>query len=299
MKAHPGWSCGWRPATGAADLATGIDSPVSTPSSHSSSSTSSKRRSAGTRSPMRSDTTSPGTRSVTGTRLARPSLRTSASCRILARSDGHRHLRPVLVEEAQTDAEGDDHGDDQRRSCHRPSAPTRAPLRGGEPGSGSGPGGRGRRWRAPDGCRARSARSGVAVPPRRRTRAHPVHFPAARAPPPAERAAASAKPSSPRGASTAMTMQAESLRQLILTRDVGHGRRSFVVSRASPGAAAIKPARPREDRRKRRSASMRYARPEGQRGNKKPAPSRDLASRREPQPRTSGLVVLCQGSNRR
>ena len=36
--------------------------------------------------PMRSDTTSPGTRSVTGTWLTRPSLRTSASCRIWARS---------------------------------------------------------------------------------------------------------------------------------------------------------------------------------------------------------------------
>ena len=34
---------------------------------------------------MRSDTTSPGTRLVTGTRIALPSLRTSASCRILAR----------------------------------------------------------------------------------------------------------------------------------------------------------------------------------------------------------------------
>ena len=85
MKAHPGWSCDWPSTTGATDLATGIDSPVSTPSSHSSSSTVSKRRSAGTRSPMRSDTTSPGTRLVTGTRLARPSLRTSASCRIWAR----------------------------------------------------------------------------------------------------------------------------------------------------------------------------------------------------------------------
>ena len=85
MKAHPGWSSAWRSVTGATDLATGIDSPVSTPSSHSSSSTFSKRRSAGTRAPMRSDTTSPGTRSVTGTRLVRPSLRTSASCRILAR----------------------------------------------------------------------------------------------------------------------------------------------------------------------------------------------------------------------
>jgi hypothetical protein len=85
MKAQPGWSCGWRPARGATDLATGIDSPVSTPSSHSSSSTSSRRRSAGTSAPTRSDTTSPGTRSVTGICPARPSRRTSASCRIWPR----------------------------------------------------------------------------------------------------------------------------------------------------------------------------------------------------------------------
>ena len=32
----------------------------------------------------------------------------------LAAEGGHRHLRPVLVEEAQTDAEGDDHRDDHR-----------------------------------------------------------------------------------------------------------------------------------------------------------------------------------------
>ena len=36
---------------------------------------------------MRSDTTSPGTRLVTGTRHARPSRQTSASCRIWARRE--------------------------------------------------------------------------------------------------------------------------------------------------------------------------------------------------------------------
>ena len=86
MNAHPGWSCGRRSETGASALTTGIDSPVKTPSSHSSSSTRNKRRSAGTMPPIRSNTTSPGTSSVTGTRLNCPSRRTSASCRICARS---------------------------------------------------------------------------------------------------------------------------------------------------------------------------------------------------------------------
>jgi hypothetical protein len=35
----------------------------------------------------------------------------------LAAEGGHRYLRPVLVEEAQTDAEGDDHRDNHRVSA--------------------------------------------------------------------------------------------------------------------------------------------------------------------------------------
>ena len=100
--------------TAATDLATGSDSPVSTPSSHSSSSTSSSRRSAGTSAPMRSDTTSPGTRSATGTRHGRPVADDLGVVADLGPERGHRHLGPVLVDEAQADAQRHDHGDDHR-----------------------------------------------------------------------------------------------------------------------------------------------------------------------------------------
>ena len=87
MNAQPGWSWCEGSVTGATALTTGIDSPVRMPSSHSSSSTLRRRRSAGTMTPMRRATTSPGTRSVTGTRHVPPSRRTSASWRICARRD--------------------------------------------------------------------------------------------------------------------------------------------------------------------------------------------------------------------
>ena len=67
MKAQPGRSGSVLPVTASADLDAGMDSPVSTPSSHSSSSTASRRRSAGTMAPTRSATTSPGTRLSTNT----------------------------------------------------------------------------------------------------------------------------------------------------------------------------------------------------------------------------------------
>ena len=67
------------PSPGAActDFAAGIDSPVSTASSHSSCVASSSRMSAGTTFPMPSVTMSPGTSSRTSTRRSTPSRLTS------------------------------------------------------------------------------------------------------------------------------------------------------------------------------------------------------------------------------
>ena len=69
---------------GSVTLSTGIDSPVKTASSHSSSVTVSKRRSAGTMSPTDICTTSPGTSATTSTRCATPSRTTNAVWRICA-----------------------------------------------------------------------------------------------------------------------------------------------------------------------------------------------------------------------
>lgn len=65
--------------TGATAFAVAIDSPVRTDSSHSRPLDSMTRRSAGTTSPTRSSTTSPGTRSVTSTLAGAPSRQVSAS----------------------------------------------------------------------------------------------------------------------------------------------------------------------------------------------------------------------------
>ena len=114
MKAHPGWSCAWRPVTGATDLATGIDSPVRTPSSHSSSSTSQQAEVG------RHEGADAERHHVTGHEVrhrdpARPPVPSDLGLLSDLGAEGrHRHLRPVLVEETQTDAEGDDHGDDHR-----------------------------------------------------------------------------------------------------------------------------------------------------------------------------------------
>ena len=96
-------------------LSTGIDSPVSTASSHSSSTVSSRRTSAGTMSPTESCTTSPGT-SVDRRRSRRgtPSRITSAVCRICecsaatACSDRYSLTNPSPTDNV------DDHADDHR-----------------------------------------------------------------------------------------------------------------------------------------------------------------------------------------
>ena len=87
MNAQHGRSSDSSGPSGATDFATGSDSPVSTPSSHSRSSTASSRTSAGTMAPIRSSTMSPGTRSATATRAVTPSRTTSDSWWILPRSD--------------------------------------------------------------------------------------------------------------------------------------------------------------------------------------------------------------------
>ena len=61
---------------------------------------------------MRSETTSPGTRSITGTRTGLAISHDLCVVPDLASESGHRELRPVLVEEAQTNTESNDHGDD-------------------------------------------------------------------------------------------------------------------------------------------------------------------------------------------
>ena len=66
---------------GSTFLSAGADSPVSTPSSHSSSFASSSRRSAGTTSPTPRRTTSPGTSAVTSTEPSLPSRNTIVVCR--------------------------------------------------------------------------------------------------------------------------------------------------------------------------------------------------------------------------
>lgn len=72
-------------AAGCAVFSAGTDSPVKADSSHSRSCTSSRRRSAGTMLPTASSTTSPGTRSATGTGVSLPSRKAVASRRTRAR----------------------------------------------------------------------------------------------------------------------------------------------------------------------------------------------------------------------
>ena len=84
MNTHDDRSASARSATGATSLLTGKDSPVSTLSSLSSWSASSSRMSAGTMSPIRSATTSPGTSCVTSTFRWCPSRQTTAWRRIFS-----------------------------------------------------------------------------------------------------------------------------------------------------------------------------------------------------------------------
>ncbi len=112
MKAQHGRSSPAAPAAASTFLVAGMDSPVRTASSHSSPWASRRRTSAGTRSPTRSATTSPGTRSVTSTSTGWPSRPHQGPAPDLVVQGGHRHLGPVLVEEPEGDAEADDHRDD-------------------------------------------------------------------------------------------------------------------------------------------------------------------------------------------
>ena len=84
MKAHEGRSTAESLEVGATVLAADIDSPVSTPSSHSSWFASMSRTSAGTRSPTLRLTTSPGTSSRTSRRRGVPSRCTTVSWRMFA-----------------------------------------------------------------------------------------------------------------------------------------------------------------------------------------------------------------------
>ena len=81
MNAHDDISASSAPGgPGAADFSAGMDSPVSTDSSHSRASTSVNRTSAGTICPNVSCTTSPGTSSRTSIGREWPSRRTTTSC---------------------------------------------------------------------------------------------------------------------------------------------------------------------------------------------------------------------------
>ena len=97
--------------TASAVFSTGIDSPVSTASSHSSSTVSSRRTSAGTMSPTESCTRSPGTSAVTSTRFGTVANDERGVVDLrMQRLD--RLLGAELVHEAETDREGHDHADD-------------------------------------------------------------------------------------------------------------------------------------------------------------------------------------------
>ena len=90
--------------TGATDLATGTDSPVSTDSSHSRPVVVSRRRSAGTMSPSCRCTMSPGTNSRTSTRMGTPPRVTRAVFRICECSaSAARSARNSLAKPSPTD----------------------------------------------------------------------------------------------------------------------------------------------------------------------------------------------------
>ena len=93
----------------------GSDSPVSTDSSHSRPVTASSRRSAGTMSPSRRSTTSPGT-SVGDVhrRSAAVADAPPCWCRICECSASRGLLGAVLVDEPEPDRHGEDHADDHR-----------------------------------------------------------------------------------------------------------------------------------------------------------------------------------------
>ena len=228
MKAHPGWSSGWRPVTGAADLATGIDSPVSTPFV-ALELVDLQQAEVG-----RNEVADAERHHVAGHEVrhrdpARPSVPANLGLLSdLGAERGHRHLRPVLVEEAQSDAEGDDHGDDHRvraaagqpRHQRRPEQEDqdRVADLAEEDSGGAHP------------VRAERVRPelAAAVPPHRRTRAHPCRFPAVGALPRATGRQRQPNSNSPGKARATVTMQAPSLRRLVPARAIGHhhGRRS-------------------------------------------------------------------------
>ena len=72
------------------------------------------RASAGTRSPARSSTTSPGTRSRAGTAVSSPSRSTCAVGRRHLRSASSARARAVFLDEAEQHGEQHDDGDDDR-----------------------------------------------------------------------------------------------------------------------------------------------------------------------------------------
>jgi hypothetical protein len=105
MKAHEGRSSGDAVSLAGADcVAAGVVSPVRIDSSHSSPDASISRTSAGTMSPTRSRTMSPGTSSVTSTCRNRPPRSTTACRRMRACSSStafsarysFRKPRPML-----------------------------------------------------------------------------------------------------------------------------------------------------------------------------------------------------------
>ena len=125
----------------------------------------------------------------------------------LASQGFHGHLGPVLVEEPQADAEGDDHHDDhgvgatagQRR--HQGRAEQHHQDRVADLTE------QHRARHAPDGWRVRSARTRRAARPRRQTTAPQSHSRARRAPPRSVRpaAATTSKSRDPAGAAATMT----------------------------------------------------------------------------------------------
>ena len=117
-------------ATPSTDFATGNDSPVRTPSSHSQLG---RRRGAGgrrgrsRRSGARRRRRAPGR--PPATRTAAPSRTTSASWWILARSEAMAASARYSLTNPRPTLSDHDHGDDHARWCRRRSVPTPAPRR--------------------------------------------------------------------------------------------------------------------------------------------------------------------------